>query len=200
MNVNLRNGARGRERDKAVNVLKLGVLERPRSQRKDGGGPAFAGRDDPFREELRALYAETDALLAPFSCDASGECCHFSNTGREPYPTAVELAEVVLAARSAPPARLARNAKKKSLPLADARVCPLLSEDGRCTIYASRPFGCRTFFCERIQGPSKLPRAALGDLSRRIAALAARFAPKDPHPRPLTRALASKDGRRRAKS
>ena len=24
-----------------------------------------------------------------------------------------------------------------------------MSDDGKCLVYASRPFGCRTFFCER---------------------------------------------------
>jgi hypothetical protein len=65
------------------------------------------------------------------------------------------------------------------------RPCPLLSPDGRCRIYASRPFGCRTFFCGQ-----KLPRQAVGSIGRRIADLSARFAPRDPGPRPLVRALA----------
>jgi hypothetical protein len=114
-------------------------------------------------------------------------------TGREPYPTAVELEEVrhavaaTGAALAAPPRRPVSADRK--LPLADLRSCPLLSADGRCRIYASRPFGCRTFFCGQ-----KLPRQAVGSIGRRIADLSARFAPRDPGPRPLVRALA--DGRR----
>jgi Fe-S-cluster containining protein len=74
--------------------------------------------------------------------------------------------------------------------LALAGECPLL-EDGRCRIYASRPFGCRTFFCDNVEG--KLPaRARVQELSRRVADLSARYAPRDPGARPLTRALANK--------
>jgi Fe-S-cluster containining protein len=151
-----------------------------------------AWKDDPVRAELLALYAEVDALLAPYSCDSSGECCDFANTGREPYPTPPELAEVELAMRAASislPRSAHAGARKKSLPIADSRVCPLLS-DGRCRIYASRPFGCRTYFCHRIAPEgAKLPRSELRRLSQAIADLAARHSPRDPGPRPLTRAL-----------
>jgi len=142
-----------------------------------------AWKDDPLRAELLRIYAEVDALLAPYSCDASGECCDFANTGREPYPTPPELAEVELAMRAASIPR------KKSLPVAGTRPCPLLA-DGRCRIYGSRPFGCRTYFCDRIApAGAKLPRSELRRLSQAIADLAARHSPRDPGPRPLTRAL-----------
>ncbi len=165
-----------------------------------------------FRAELRAIYAEVDALLAPFTCDASTACCRFGVTGREPYPTAVELAELLdavaargIAVRRAPAsARPPKN--KRRLPLAsaaaaeDERRCPLLDDDGSkpmesdppagCRVYASRPFGCRTFFCDRVSGPGKLPRGPVQELSRRLAALSARAFPADPHARPLERALA----------
>lgn len=137
-----------------------------------------------FHEELRALYAETDALLSEYSCDSSGECCTFSNTGREPYPTAIERAEIEIAI-----GKIGGLSKKKRLPLADRR-CPLLSDDGKCRIYASRPFGCRTFFCHRVT-PAKLPRQELKELGARIADLSARAFPRDPGPRPLLKALAT---------
>ena len=150
------------------------------------------------RAELLSLYAEADALLEGWTCacSASGidaspaaRCCHFALTGREPYPTAVEIEEVRYAARAASvPLRSGRR-----LPQADLRTCPLLGPDGRCRVYASRPFGCRTFFCDHAEAPfgarAKLPRNALGSIGRRIADLSARFAPLDPHPRPLVRAL-----------
>ncbi|MGO8999711.1 MAG: YkgJ family cysteine cluster protein [Polyangiaceae bacterium] len=142
------------------------------------------------RSELIALYAEADALLAPFSCDASTDCCHFGVTGREPYVTPTELAEIehAVAARGAAPPRLPRAAR--SLPLVDdPRRCALLDANGRCSIYASRPLGCRTFFCERVQGPGRIPRTALNDVARRVSDLAARVSPRDPHSRPLSRAL-----------
>jgi Fe-S-cluster containining protein len=142
-------------------------------------------RRSAAREQLRAIYTEVDALLAPFSCEKTAECCTFSSTGREPYPTAVELAEIELAIASAGGRRALL---KKRLPLAERR-CPLLSDDGRCRIHASRPFGCRTFFCDRVRGPGKLPRAELQRLGARIADLSARVFPRDPGPRPLTKAI-----------
>jgi Fe-S-cluster containining protein len=81
---------------------------------------------------------------------------------------------------------------KKRLPIAGggSQRCPLLSAEGRCRIYASRPFGCRTYFCHRITPEgSKLPRTEILRLSRAVSDLSERFAPRDPGPRPLTRAL-----------
>jgi hypothetical protein len=166
----------------------------------------------PARGRLLALYAEVDALVQGLSCACSeggvgatdrAQCCNFGVTGREPYPTAVELEEVRHALRASPPPRPgpaaraagASGAKREReparLPLADLRPCPLLSEGGRCRIYASRPFGCRTFFCDQ-----KVPRDAINAIGRRIADLSAQFAPRDPGPRPLVRALASDLGNR----
>jgi len=154
-------------------------------------------KSDPIRAELVALYAEVDALYAGFTCDATTECCRFAITGREPYPTAVEMTEVkhAIAAAGITLARPEDAGKKRSLPLASAGAgardgrCPLLSKEGRCRIYASRPFGCRTFFCDRARGPGKAPRQEIQRLSRAIADLSARHAPRDPHVRPLTNAL-----------
>lgn len=152
-------------------------------------------RDDPARAELRKLYGEVDRALAGLSCDGTTECCQFAVFGREPYPTAVELAELDLALKSSPlpSATSAKSVKsaKRRLALADAedlRRCPVLGDDGRCRAYASRPFGCRTFFCDRVQGGT-VPRAEVQRISRAIADLSARFAPRDPGPRPLTKAL-----------
>jgi hypothetical protein len=141
-------------------------------------------------DELRALYAKIDAELAGWGCDASTDCCRFGVTGREPYPTAVELAELERAIR-------ARGGlpKKRSLSVAGERRCGLLGDDGRCVVYASRPFGCRTFFCGRAHGPAggkaELPKGVVKEVAGDIAALSARFAPVDPGPRPLSRALAA---------
>jgi Fe-S-cluster containining protein len=139
-------------------------------------------RDHPARAALRKLYDETDALLAHLSCDSSAECCHFGITGREPYPTAVELAELDLALASAP------LKKRRRLEVAGERRCPILGDDGRCRVYAARPFGCRTFFCSRVRGGSA-DRGEIQRISRAIADLSDRFAPRDPGPRPLSSAL-----------
>jgi hypothetical protein len=158
----------------------------------------------PERAELLALYAEADALLAGWTCACSGpmsppspphhvRCCQFAVTGREPYPTAVELEEVRHAMRSAGiDTASARDPRR--LPLAaELRPCPLLSESGRCRIYASRPLGCRTFFCQTAEAPYgarvRSPREEANAIGRRIADLSARFAPRDPHPRALTKSL-----------
>ncbi len=71
---------------------------------------------------------------------------------------------------------------------------PAALDDGRCRIYASRPFGCRTFFCDHAEAPYgarvRPPRDEANALGRRVADLSARFAPRDPHPRALTKSLA----------
>jgi Fe-S-cluster containining protein len=189
----------------------------------------------PERAELLALYREADALTEGWACACTQgseaerrlpRCCHFGITGREPYPTAVEVAEVRHAVRAAGlrtegtkgRSRLEDRgrhgtAHRRSLPVvadgADprapelpegARPCPLLSAEGRCRIYASRPFGCRTFFCLNADGPdgprSRPARDAASAIGRRIADLSARFDPRDPRPRPLTHALSEAPGRR----
>jgi Fe-S-cluster containining protein len=63
----------------------------------------------------------------------------------------------------------------------------MLDARGRCRIYAARPLGCRTFFCERAQGPGKLPRSEIQRAVRDLAALASRHAPRAPEGRPLSR-------------
>lgn len=155
--------------------------------------------ESPLRGELLALYAEADALVDGWSCACSAargpddppaaQCCHFGNIGREPYPTAVELEEVRHAMRTLG----VSPAPARKLPLADLQPCPLLSETGRCRIYASRPFGCRTFFCQDAQAPYgarvKRPRDEVNAIGRRVADLSARFAPRDPHPRAFTKSL-----------
>jgi hypothetical protein len=160
----------------------------------------------PARAELLALYAEADALLEGWTCSCTASptsgadpgvpCCHFGVTGREPYPTAVELEEVRYAVRVG--GIVMRDRRK--LPLSprpdrpDLRPCPLLSDTGRCRVYPSRPFGCRTFFCRGVaEGPfgsrTTSARGAVNAIGRRIADLSARFSPRDPHPRALTKSL-----------
>jgi Fe-S-cluster containining protein len=64
-------------------------------------------------------------------------------------------------------------------------------DGGKCRIYDSRPLGCRTFFCERIQGDRRrFPRDEIQRAVRDLADLSARYAPRDPSGRPLTRAFA----------
>src|ERR1043165_5761472 len=112
-------------------------------------------------DELRALYRDTDALFDGATCDASTECCRFGITGREPQVTSIEIALVkqAIKERGGP-----LSAKKRALPLTAVsspqreRICPLLNQSGRCSIYRDRPLGCRTFFCSRasvVRPPSR---------------------------------------------
>jgi Fe-S-cluster containining protein len=68
-------------------------------------------------------------------------------------------------------------------------MCPLLDRDGRCSVYAARPLGCRTYYCERARrgvGPS---RDDLRELVRELQELAARHEMGGELARPLTRAI-----------
>jgi uncharacterized protein len=147
------------------------------------------------RADLLRLYGEVDALTEGGVCQCSEPkdvneafCCHFGRLGREPYVTALEMAEVAraVAARGSS----SRPRSRHRLPLLEgARTCPLLSEVGRCTVYEARPLGCRTYFCQGHEPPGAR-RKILLDLSRRLADLSAKAFPRDSGPRPFLRALA----------
>ena len=154
---------------------------------------------------LAQLYAEVDALHAEFSCPASTECCRFGLTGREPYVTSIELLaiELAIARRGGLPSE-----RKRALPLSVSgtapalrggasfaatrgeRTCPLLDRAGRCTVYADRPLGCRTFYCARAtRGPD--PRPELRHVLTRLRELAAQQQRGGDAARPLTSALSA---------
>jgi len=164
----------------------------------DGEKLALAGLFD----ELTAIYREVDVSFAGQTCPASTECCRFGVTGREPYVTSIELALVQRAiaarggaralGRTPPPLAASEDTSrgKRRLTALDERVCPLLDEGGRCAIYTSRPFGCRTYWCERATGAADVDQRAINAFVRRIKDLAARHAPEGDLGRPLTRALA----------
>lgn len=157
--------------------------------------------EDSLISELQALYARADQLFAGARCDVSTECCRFGITGREPQVTSIELALVrrALAARGlrAPANGRAKHhlqAGKRALPLArtgvrDERTCPMLDAQGRCSIYAARPLGCRTFFCSRADVPAPPSRRELRDLVRDLQLLASRHAPEGDKARAFTGAL-----------
>lgn len=110
--------------------------------------------------ETRQVLSSADAAWSRFSCPATAECCQLSRTGRPPWlwPSEWALIEQQLHRdrRALPPER------------ADGG-CPFLDPGGTCcTIYAVRPFGCRTFFCHRIRGPQAQPTVATNDLLRQL--------------------------------
>lgn len=68
----------------------------------------------------------------------------------------------------------------------------MLTVEGRCSIYASRPLGCRTFYCERASEGAPVKHKDVTALVRRVKDLAMRHAPEGDLGRPLTRALLDK--------
>jgi hypothetical protein len=92
------------------------------------------------------------------ACLARTECCQFKLTGRTPHLT---KGEALVAAKGW------RATGRKELPDPADEACPMLQpESGRCLIYADRPFGCRTHFCDAAGGP--YPRKLVVDLIRRL--------------------------------
>jgi Fe-S-cluster containining protein len=146
--------------------------------------------DAGFLAELQALYARVDALYADWHCPTSTECCRFGITGRQPYVTSIET----LAIRHA----LARLGgllpdHKRALPILLShereRVCPLLDSKQRCSIYAARPLGCRSYYCERAARGAGPSRPELREITRELQELAARHQLGGDAGRPLLRML-----------
>ncbi len=137
---------------------------------------------DPRKQslaDLAAYYLRVDQAQPSFTCPRRSRCCSFRETGREPYLWELEwaLVERAVAARGGrlPPERT-------------DGACRFLDPDGKgCTIYESRPFGCRTFGCELSSGHGRPERERLRVLTRELTELAERFDPEDGGPRPLSR-------------
>ena len=119
--------------------------------------------------ETKAIFRLADKAYAPFSCPASSECCQLSARQRQPWlwPSEWRLLEDFALREwgALPPAR------------ADG-ACPFLDDAGRrCRVYAERPLGCRTYFCNRVVGPKHEPRDTLNALSRRLEFINQRMQP-----------------------
>lgn len=112
--------------------------------------------------EVRQIYAELEARLEGLerNCRLTTRCCRFRLTGEVPVLT---LGEAWLAAQGV------RASGRRELPEHPEGACPLLGKEGRCTIYAHRPFGCRTHFCREAGGV--VPRRLVADLIQRLEAL-----------------------------
>jgi uncharacterized protein len=114
-------------------------------------------------KETRAIFDKADKAFAPFSCPATAECCQLATTKRPPWLYASEwqalLAELVAQKRTLPPARSDGG-------------CPFLDATGKkCTVYAARPLGCRTYFCHRVRGPGEAPVGTMNALLERLHAM-----------------------------
>lgn len=114
--------------------------------------------------QVRAIYAELAARPVERACTLRTECCHFKLTGRTPYLT---KGEALTAAKAL------RAAGRKRLPERTDGACPLLDPEGRCLVYADRPFGCRTHFCAAAGGP--YARREVSDLIHRLEEIDARL-------------------------
>ncbi len=124
-----------------------------------------------FRTEITAIYAELEQRPLERSCISRTECCQFHLTGKTPMLTKGEAAFAALGVRA--------SGRKKISPR-DNGVCPMLGRNGRCTIYANRPFGCRTHFCAAAGGP--YPRKHVADLIQRLEALDEQLGGDGPRP------------------
>src|SRR5215813_5027541 len=117
--------------------------------------------------DLAALHRAADTVYAPYSCPATAECCQLAARGREPWLWEVEWNALRSALPSLPP------------PRADGG-CPFLDPAGRrCTAYAHRPLGCRTYFCHRVGGPGHEPVAEMDRLQRRLLSVARTLNPDE---------------------
>ena len=126
--------------------------------------PPPAASREAVREalaEVRAVYAELDRRPVERQCTRLTECCQFKRTGLVPSMT---HGEALLAAQAL------RATGRKQLPETTGGACPMLdARTGRCLIYADRPFGCRTHFCQAAGGP--YARRDVLDLIRRLEAI-----------------------------
>lgn len=141
-------------------------------------------------DELSAIYRDAEARFAGSRCPGSTECCRFSITGREPYLTSIEVLAVrrALSRRGGP-----LRPKRRALPLLrdEERICPMLDQHGRCSVYADRPLGCRTFWCHRAEhDDGAASQSELNELVRRVQTVAAAHRTRGDQGRPLTRAFA----------
>ncbi len=108
--------------------------------------------------DVKAIYQELATRPIERNCTLKTECCHFLLTGATPTLT---KGEALVAAKAV------RNTGRKDLPKRTDGACRLLHErTGRCLIYADRPFGCRTHFCQAAGGP--YTRKEVVDLIHRL--------------------------------
>lgn len=118
------------------------------------------------------ILKQADRALDGWTCDASTECCRFGVTGREPYVTRAEWELVVAEVK-----KTGRKLQAYQQRVSDTgeQRCPFLSDTGRCEVYAARPLGCRTFFCERARPPAgtaaRIDKQANNALARELADL-----------------------------
>jgi Fe-S-cluster containining protein len=143
--------------------------------------------NDALRD-IRAIYTDLAKQPVQRSCELRTECCQFKMTGLTPQLTS---GEALVAAKAL------RNAGRKQLPERSDGACPMLHpHTSRCIIYADRPFGCRTHFCQAAGGPYS--RKEVLDLIRRLEEVDYQLGRDGPRALPdaVTRALRTIEGMR----
>jgi uncharacterized protein len=116
-------------------------------------------------KDVRAIYAELEARPVERDCLRRNECCQFKLTGLTPYLTKGEALVAAYAWRAS---------GRRSLPVESDGTCPVFDpSQGKCLIYADRPFACRTHFCAAAGGP--IARREVLDLIRRLETIDARL-------------------------
>lgn len=130
------------------------VPKTPKSSRSSGS------RNDldptPWLRQVRGIYDEFAQRPLHGNCIGRSTCCRFQLTGKTPYLT---RGEAMVAAQAW------RASGRKVMATAGDGSCPFL-KNGLCQIYDSRPFGCRTHFCEAAGGQT--PRPLVRDLIQRL--------------------------------
>jgi len=91
-------------------------------------------------DSLASIYEHVQCALEGLgcACAACGRCCDFAANDYILYASAMEI-ELV-------------SAKTGRWPELIGGRCCFQDSAGRCTIHQWRPLGCRTYFCDRVQG------------------------------------------------
>ncbi len=155
-------------------------------------GPQQTKAEQALLAELQSVWQQVAAAFGDHHCPGTTECCRFAVTGREPYVTSIELCAIAraVAARGGP-----LKEKRRAAPLSGAitraqeRTCPLLDPQARCVVYAARPLGCRTYYCDRVDRDRVVRQREVSALVRQVQDIAARHRPDGDRGRALSRAL-----------
>lgn len=124
--------------------------------------------------EVREIYRELSERPIERNCTLRTECCRFKVTGLTPFLTKGEAIVAALGWRAT---------GRTTLPERADGSCPMLHpETGRCLVYESRPFGCRTHFCAAAGGP--WARRDVIDLIRRLETVDAQLGGDGSRPLP----------------
>jgi Fe-S-cluster containining protein len=127
---------------------------------------------DQILSRVRVVYQELQKRPVERACVRRTECCQFKLTGLTPYLT---KGEALVAAKAF------KATGRRSLLSQPNGECPLLQiETGKCLIYESRPFGCRSHFCRAAGGPYS--RGEVVDLIRELEAVDALLSGSGPKP------------------